>query len=54
MQDQIKQYLSQIGKKGGSNSRKNLSPERRREIAKKAVEARIKKLGQKRRLSTTL
>ena len=46
MQDPIKEYLSQIGKKGGSNSRKNLSPERRKELAKKAVQARIDKYRQ--------
>jgi general stress protein YciG len=35
--DQVSKYLSEIGRKGGNARAKNLSPERRREIAKKAA-----------------
>lgn len=46
----ISRIMSQMGKKGGKVSGKrrmtNLSPERRREIALKAAQARWKKSGQ--------
>jgi len=38
-----KEYASEGGKKGGAARAKKLSPERRKEIAKKANEARWKK-----------
>lgn len=42
---------SQIGKSGGKKSSDNLTPEQRSERAKKAVQARIAKYGQKTRIS---
>lgn len=39
--------LSRGGKSGGKKSSANMTPEQRRERAKKAVEARMKKYGQK-------
>ncbi len=41
---------SQIGKSGGKKSSDNLTPEQRSERAKKAVQARIAKYGQKTRI----
>lgn len=41
--------LSVGGKTGGKKSSAKLTPEQRKERAKKAVEARIKKYGQKKR-----
>lgn len=41
--------LSNGGKSGGKKSSANMTPEQRRERAKKAVEARIAKYGQKKK-----
>jgi hypothetical protein len=38
-EDQISQYLSAIGRKGGYSRAKRLSPDERREIATKASKA---------------
>jgi hypothetical protein len=40
--DQISQYLSEIGSKGGRARAKNLSAEKRKEIATKASKAAAK------------
>jgi general stress protein YciG len=38
-EDQVSKYLSEIGRKGGQSRAKRLTPEERREIAKKAGKA---------------
>jgi hypothetical protein len=38
-----RRYLRKIGRKGGQNSRKNLSPKQRRELALRAARARWQK-----------
>jgi general stress protein YciG len=38
-EDQVSKYLSQIGRKGGQSRAKRLSPEQRKEIARKAGKA---------------
>jgi hypothetical protein len=42
-------YLRRIGAKGGAARKKNLSPERRTEIARKAAKARWSKKSKKAR-----
>lgn len=47
--DKLKAKQAQAGGLGGKKSSANMTPEQRRERAKKAVEARMKKYGQKAR-----
>lgn len=40
---QISEAMAQMGRKGGANSRKNLTPEHRKELAQRAARARWEK-----------
>jgi len=42
-QDELKEYAKRLGRRGGKKRSENLTPERRREIAKKAALARWSK-----------
>jgi general stress protein YciG len=37
---EIKQYLAKLGRKGGAATAKNRTPEQRKQIARKAAQAR--------------
>ncbi len=47
MQDALRKYFSKLGKKGGKARIAKISPERRREIARKAAQARWAKAKKK-------
>jgi hypothetical protein len=46
-EDQLSQYFSQIGRKGGLSRAKRLTPERRKQIATKASKQAAKARSQK-------
>jgi general stress protein YciG len=43
LRDEVKAAIQELGRKGGKKRAKNLTPQRRKEIAKKAAAARWKK-----------
>jgi hypothetical protein len=42
-QDRVREYIKELGRQGGKKRSQNLTPERRREIARKAALARWSK-----------
>jgi hypothetical protein len=50
VQERIREHIRNLGRQGGKKRSENLTPERRREIARKAALARWSKNRQKKKL----